>query len=318
MKKILLPIVILVFILVPLFSYGASGSGGGTETIYLLSGSAGGSWYPIGAGIADVLTKYGLDAAVEVGGGTSNVVALSQSQGDIGFTNGFVPAMAANGEAPFDKKYSNIYGLGILMDNVTQIVVTQESGVENFMDLKGKSFISLPLSASSTIAFQIVLKCFDMVEDDMKISRGNMSYGAAQIKDRNAVGFHATTGFPTAAISELAASLPIRILSIDDEVFEKLKEINDGFVRMRIPANTYRGQDKEVLTVGAPTIFICRKDLPEEVAYKIIKIMAENMADINVIHGSLMNLTAEKLATISGIEIHPGALRYYREVGLVD
>ncbi|MFC1798458.1 TAXI family TRAP transporter solute-binding subunit [Thermodesulfobacteriota bacterium] len=308
-------LLVLILSIVLIFSFNTSATA--AEAISVYSGSAGGSWYPIGAGIANVLSKNGLKASVELGGGISNIIALSQKKGDTGFTNGFVPAMAANGEKPFSSKITNLKGLAVLMDNTTQVVVTQKSGVKSFKDLKGKSFISLPLSASSTIAFQKVLLCYDMKESDMKISRGNMSFGASQIKDRNAIGYHATTAFPNGSISELAASLKIRLLGIDDSAYQRLKKINAGFVRTKIPANTYKGQNEEIQTVGAPTIYISRDDLPNEVAYKIVKILAENIKSVNAVHASLKKLTPKKLATVSGLDIHPGAEKYYREAGLL-
>ena len=103
----------------------------------------------------------------------------------------------------------------------------------------------------------------------------------------------------------------------DECAFQRLKKINAGFVRTKIPANTYKGQTEDVLTVGAPTIYISRDDLPDDVAYKIVKILAENIKDVNAVHASLKNLTPEKMATVSGLDLHPGAEKFYREAGLL-
>jgi len=290
------------------------------QTLSLLSGSAGGSWYPIGAGLAEVLSEHGVDSAVEEGGGVSNVIALARGQGDIGFTNGFVPSIAADGKEPFDQPYTDIQGLAVLMDNCGQFVVTEESGVTSFPELEGEPFVSLPLSASSTLAFQNVLQAYGMEEDDMEITRGNMSFGAAQIKDRHAIGFHATTAYPNGSISDLAASLPIRFLEVDDAHFQRLREINSGFVRCTIPAGTYEGQEDPVTTVGAPTILIAHGGLAEDTGREIVRALAENMADVNAIHASLRPLTPEKMSTVAdlGLELNPGAEAYYSEAGLLD
>lgn len=285
------------------------------QGLALLSGNTGGSWYGIGAGLAQVLTHHGVATDVEQGGGISNVLALGARTDAIGFTNAFVLPMAAKGEAPFETAVEGVVAVAILMENFGQFIVAADSGVDSFDDLRGKPFISQPMSASSTTAFEKVLNAYGLSESDLDIQRGDMAFGAEALRDGRAIGFHATTAYPVGTVSELAISHDLRLLSVSDEAFARIVADNPGFARGVIPAGTYRGQEADVATISAPTILIANRGADADTIYNVLKALSENIGEVQAVHASLARLTPARMGELGDLEVHPGAARFFAEQG---
>jgi uncharacterized protein len=287
------------------------------KTLSFVTGGAGGSWYSIGAGLAEVFLKEGVKASVEIGGGMSNIVAVGRGDSEIGMTNGFAIPMAQAGEHPFKAKVNNVTGLAVFMVSTVQVPVLVQSGVTSYKDLMGKKYCLLPLSASSTVAFQKVLAAYSMKEGDTKFSRGNLAYCVSQMKDRKVVGTAAATAMPVGSFSELAASLPVRFLGIDEAAYQRIRKINPAFVNAIMPAGIYKGMKSDVRTVGTQSLIIGGDTLAEDEAYKIVKSLVTNLKATRAIHSAMKGATAEKMSGIAGMKIHPGAVRYYKEIGVL-
>lgn len=288
-----------------------------SQQLSFVTGGQGGSWYGIGAGLADILAKEGIDASVEIGGGMSNIVSVSRGDSEIGMTNGFAVPMAAKGEAPFTEPTGGVMALGVFMLSTVQVPVLESSGVTSFEGLKGQDTCLLPLSASSTIAFQKVLAGYGMTEEDTRLSRGNLGYCVDQMKDRKAVGTSAATAMPVGSFSELAASVSVRFLPVSDTAFETIIADNPAFIRVTMPADVYKGVDEPVATVGTQALLIAGETLSEDAAYAIVKALHTHIEDVRKIHSGMADMTAESLAAVAGLELHPGALRYFKEIGAV-
>ena len=178
---------------------------------------------------------------------------------------------------------------------------------------------SQSMASGSRQIFEDTLRAYGLNgEDDLNIVfRGGGGAGAKPVRDRQAIGFIATTAPPTSSISETAQALPIRLLPVSDEAFKKMKAKNPGYGRGVIPAGIYKGIDKDVPTVSDDTVLIANRDLPDEYAYWIVRTIAENLKDIRLIHRALKNLTVKKMAQVQALKIHPGAVKYYKEVGVL-
>lgn len=298
----------------------AIGNGGVAEAkpqnLSVVTGNTGGTFYPVGVGLAKLLSDAGMQAAADVGGGNSNIIAISKGSADIGFTFSPTAVFAANGDEPFKEKFTNLKGIATLYTNVTHIAVTTDSGVTSVKELRGKSFASQPLSAGSATFFRMILEANGLTEDDLEIAvRGGPAQGAQAVRDRRAIGFQATAGYPNGSFSEAFLSVPMALLDIEDDTFQSINGKNPGLVRAEIPAGTYKGVDKPVKSIGASTILIVNADMPEEDVYEIVKAMIENLDSLKAVHGSVRGTTVESMSKIAGVEMHPGAVRAYKEAG---
>ena len=286
------------------------------KDLSIVTGNTGGTFYPVGVGLAKLLSDAGMQSAADVGGGNSNIIAISQGSADIGFTFSPTAVFAANCEEPFNESYTNLQGIGTLYTNVTHIAVTEDSGVTSVKELKGKSFASQPLSAGSATFFRMILEANGLTEDDLEIAvRGGPAQGAQAVRDRRAIGFQATAGYPNGSFSEAFISLPMTLLDIEDSTFKWINDKNPGLVRAEIPAGTYKGLDAPVKSIGASTILIVNEAMPEDDVYQIVKAMIENLDSLKAVHGSVRGTTVESMSKIAGVTMHPGAVRAYKEAG---
>ncbi|MCL1630201.1 TAXI family TRAP transporter solute-binding subunit [Roseibaca sp. V10] len=287
------------------------------ETMRFVTSNTGGTFYPIGVAISQVLSENGISVSAEPGGGNSNPISVSQGDAELGFT--FAPSfgMAMAGQEPFPAPLQNIRALGYTHLNYTQIAVTLESEITSIPELAGQPFASQGLSAGSSTFFRIALDAYGMTEDDMDIVvRGGPAQGANMVRDRNAVGFHATSGMPSGTFTEAFQSVPMRLLPIEDDAYATISAEYPTFAQAVIPAGTYPGLSEDVQTISTGAVILVRDDMDEELAYEIVRIIAENTARLAPMHGALTDLTPELMASVAGIPLHPGAERYYTEAGL--
>lgn len=284
----------------------------------LLSGVSGGAWYPIGAGIAELFARQGVNANTEQGGGVSNVIAVGRGDAELGFTTSIIPPLAEQGLEPFPEPVTNARAIAVLWQDFTHVIVREGSDVEEVPDLAGKRFASQPVGTATAVAFANLLEAYGLSEDDLTLTRGGQSHGVDQVKDRNAVGVTATTAAPSGTLTELVSTMDVQFLEVNDEAFQRLREINPGFIRYTLEPGTYPNQEEAVEGVGTTTLLITREDIPDEEVYWITRTLVENVANLNNIHAALAGLTPEAMADVSGIPLHPGAERYYREAGLID
>jgi TRAP transporter TAXI family solute receptor len=283
--------------------------------ITIFSGPQGGSWYGMGGGLANLFADAGVRANADVGGGISNVVSVARGMGEMGFSMSIVPRMGELGMEPFPEKVTGVSALGRLAENKVHIVVNAERDVASVADLAGEPFASQPVGNVTTEAFKAVLQANGLSEDALEITRGGQGYGASEMKDRRVVGFTATTNPPSPAFADASQSLDVRFLPLDDATFAAMKEENPGFTRTEIPAGTYRGQDAAIPTAGTDLILIVAEDMSADHAYWMTKTLVENMEDLRSLHGSLRDLSVDYMAGVEGVDLHPGARRYYEEIG---
>jgi hypothetical protein len=129
------------------------------------------------------------------------------------------------------------------------------------------------------------------------------------------VGF-VVAGFPTASIMDLATMHDITLMEFDDALVEELHTNYPFFVRDVVPAGTYRGIDKDVQTVAVQAMWVCDGDLPEELVYRITKAFWENIADVQKVHAKAQLITLDTALNGISVPVHPGAAKYYAEVGM--
>ncbi len=287
-------------------------------SLAIKTGTSGSTFFVTGAGLAKLFSDHGVKTSTELGGGNANIVSLDDKKVDVGLAQAVALNMAAQGQAPFPRKINSVRGLAALWTSAVHLIVSKESGVTNVAQLKGKRFFSQPKAATAVQMVDMILQVHGMPggEADLNIiGRGGFGHGAAALKDRRVIGFQTASGYPSGAVSEVAASLPVTFLTIGEDKFKMLQKKNSGFVRSAIPAGTYKGQDKEIPTVGSSANLICRSDTPNDTAYWIMKTIVDNIDDFRAIHAIFKTQNPKRLAAVVGVELHPGAARYYKEIG---
>ena len=203
--------------------------------------------------------------------------------------------------------------------NPNQVVVTDASGVETIADLKGKHF-SVGAAGSTTIDEAVHhLATADLTLDDMKTEYMDVASSADAIQNKQLDGAWIMAGAPNAGVTQILTSSDAHLLAIQEETVEALKEDYPWYAAYTIPAGTYAGQDEDVPTSAVKLTLFLTADVDEETAYQMAKVFWENWDSLTENFAALKAADPEKACEdLAGVPLHPGAERYYREIGLIE
>lgn len=279
----------------------------------------GGTYYPVGVGLGKIIESYveGTKVSVELTGGTmENPVLIAQDKMEFAIANEHLAEFARTGKAPFDTlKEHNVMALASgLNKGYTQYVVSANSKIQSPKDLKGKKIAVGPQGNGSIPVLQHVLEFYGIKWDEIQASYINYSEGMQALADGRVDMALSQAGLPTPAVVELAAGKhKFRILSLPnrDELLKRYP-----YVKADIPANTYDGQTEMVETIATQNMLIVNSNVDEEFVYEVTKALFENVDEFRAAHGSISSFNIDD-AVKTVVPIHPGALKYYKEKGVV-
>lgn len=281
------------------------------------SARAGTSYYALAIGMAKaMMTVPGIEVSVEESLGSVANVKEARTRSDFIFTStSDLVAQAFKKNKPFEEGgYERIRTLWAIPGVTVHWVVRADSGVENIRDLEGKRFIPGGIGTATERLTRLILKVYGL-EGKVDLPAVDLKEGVDAVVNRRAVGFTTGSPFPTPMVMEITATTPVRFLEMGEEEFKKLVETDPTYSLTTIPSGTYRGIDHDVRTVASPVLTYTTDDLSEEIAYKITKAFWENrkiLAEAHPIGGYL-----DMEGIVHGVaRIHPGALKYYKEVGI--
>lgn len=288
------------------------------------AGPTGGSWTPMAAATAEVVKKKypEVDIMVEPGAALVNMEKMRNDKADLGWSMTTVVADARAGNGSWKGKQTDKpLFVANYYPNVWQLVVPASADIRKLQDLKGKA-VALPPRGNTSLAegWDLLLKVSGMKLDDLGTkSYGSITENAEAIRNRQAVAMGWYTTVPASFMLDLGTSAKLRLIGVPDDVIEKMRQINPGFVRHVIPKSAYAqyGIDEDVVTIQAPTILIVNAKTSPDVVYKITKAIVEGREDFARVTAAMKGVTAKDMAQNHGLPIHPGAEKYYREAGVL-
>ncbi|MGD9867804.1 MAG: TAXI family TRAP transporter solute-binding subunit [Hyphomicrobiales bacterium] len=288
--------------------------------IKLVTGPQGGSWYPLGGALKNLVEKGMAGTTVQVGpgAGIANVKAIEAGKADMGFANSVSTVDAINGKAPFEASYKNVCNIATLYPQYFQVVALADSGIKSPADVKGKALTTQKKGNTGEQITAHMLEAYGMKYDDLsKVSQGSYTDSVNQLKDGNAQWFTLGTTVPASAIMDLAAARDVTIVEIPDEGLKKMQTINPGYKRIIIKAGSYPKQDKDVGTVGYATHVIARCDLDADTVYNTLKAMEGGLGDLAAIAKAMKSTDVKGMALDIGVPMHKGAEKFYKEKGVL-
>ena len=283
----------------------------------LVTGPQGGSWYPLGGALKNLIEKQipGTNVQVGPGAGIANVKAVQAGKADIGFANSVSTVDAINGKPPFEKKYANVCNVATLYPQYFQ-VVTVADGVKSPADLKGKALTTQKKGNTGEQITAHMLQAYGMSYKDLpKVNQGSYTDSVNQLKDGNAMWFTLGTTAPASAIMDLAASRTVHMVPIPDDGLANMQKINPGYKRIVIKAGTYPKQTADVPTVGYATHVIARCNLDSKIVQGVLAAMSGGIGDMASIAKAMKNVDVKAMAFDLGVPLHKGAEEYYRAKG---
>jgi uncharacterized protein len=288
------------------------------QQVRLMTGPQGGSWYPLGGALANIIGEKGTSMQVLPGAGVANVRAIATGRADFGFGNSISTVDGLAGREPFENPQENVCNVATLYPQYFQIVANADAGIDSFADVKGKSMAIQPRGNTAEFVTQQMLEVVGLGYDDLsRVSHVSYTDAVSLMRDNNAQVFTLGTTVPASAIMDLASSRDIKLIPISDEEFDAMRELNPGYTKLTISAGSYPGQNEDVAAVGYATHVIARCDLDEDVVYNLLEGMMENMEDLVSIVRVMADTTPEVMATDTGVPMHAGAERFYKEQGVM-
>ena len=288
------------------------------EDITFMTGPAGGSWYPLGGAIKNILEEEvdGLNVTIRPGAGLINLKGVSSGKAHMGWSLVMSAVDGVNGREPFKEKLGDICNLGSFYDNYMQVTTTSDE-VHTVADLKGRALVTLPRGNTTELGARILLSTEGLTYDSLsKVNFASMTDGVNMMKDGQVDAMMTITSVPNGSLLDLTNSRDVKFLPITDAEFAKMKAANSGWQRLTIKANSYPGQEEDVVIAGFPAHLIlnCSK-ISEETAYNITKALIKRGSDLSTIVKSLATLDAKKMAVDIGVPFHPGSIKAYKEAG---
>ena len=290
--------------------------------ISITTGGTGGVYYPLGGGMANILSKYvpGLQATAEVtGGSVDNLKLLGAGKSEVAFTMVDASWDAYNGVDKFKEGKVNARTLMVLYPNRTQIVTVEGTGITKLADLKGKR-VSTGASGSGTeiVAFRILEAVGLDPKKDIKQERLSVAESANAIKDRKIDAFFWVGGVPTAAVTDLAATPGVKIKLVDHaEANDAMnKKYGALYAKGVIAAGSYAGQDKPAEIIDIWNILVVSDKMSEAMAYSIVKTLFEKKAELVAVHRDAESIDLKNQPIASPLPFHPGAKKYFEEQGI--
>ena len=300
-----------------------AGSALAQTRISIATGGTGGVYYPLGGGIANVLSKYvpNMQATAEVtGASVDNMKLVGAGKAEVGFTMADTAWDAYQGQDKFKDNKQAVRALVVFYPNLTHVVTVEGKGINTMADLKGKRISTgSPGSGTEVMAFRI-LEAYGIDKDkDVKRERLSVAESVNALKDGKIDALIWVGGIPTPAITDLAATPNTKIKLIDhaDAVDKMRAKYGPLYVKDTIAAKSYPGQDKENTNLTVWNILVVNEKADEKVVYDIVKTMFEKKAEIVAVHKDANYLSLDnQLTGGSPIPFHPGALKYFKERGL--
>mgnify|MGYP001235056423 CR=1 FL=1 len=292
------------------------------QFINVLAGGTSGVYYPLAVALSEIYAENIPDARPSVQAtkaSVENLNLLQQGRGEIAFSLGDSVALAweGNEEAGFPQPLDKLRGVAAIYPNYIQVVATASSGVKTLADLAGKGVsVGAPRSGTELNARAVFQAAGLTYEDLGKVEYLPFGESVELMKNRQLDATLQSAGLGVASIRDLASTNDVTVVAIPPDVVEKIG--NPVYVSEIIPAGTYDGQDEDVPTAAIVNFLVTHEDVPEEVVYQMTKSMFENLEKMAAAHSAARQISLEKAAQGMPIPLHPGAERYYREVGVLN
>ncbi|MFV8460064.1 TAXI family TRAP transporter solute-binding subunit [Vibrio campbellii] len=301
------------------------------ERSYILAtASTGGTYYPVGVALA-TLSKVKLApkqhfslAAISSAGSGENVKLLNENEAQFAILQGLYGAWAWQGLGPYEKSGSQtqLRSVSMLWQNVEHFIVRSdlaETGtMSDLENLNGKKFSIGKKNSGTENSGRQIMKGLSVNPEQFKLAFMGYGGSASALQNGTIDGMNTPAGVPVGAVTQAFAALgeDIQILSFTDEQIKQANGNYNIWTKYEIPANTYPGVDKPITTIAQPNFLAVREDISEEDVYQLTKAIYENLPFLQGIHKATKAMALEKGIAGLPVPLHPGAARYYKEVGI--
>ncbi|MDH5531651.1 MAG: TAXI family TRAP transporter solute-binding subunit [Paracoccaceae bacterium] len=290
------------------------------EFINILTGGTSGVYYPLGVGLSKIYADNIDGARTQVQStkaSVENLNLLQQGKGELALALGDSVKLAWEGdaEAGFAAPLAKLRGIAAVYPNYIQIVASKESGITSLDGLKGKSLSVGAAKSGTELNARKIFEAAGMTYEDLgKAEYLPFAESVELIKNRQLDATLQSAGLGVASLKDLSTSVDVQMVSVPADVVAKL---GAPYIAATIPAGTYNGQDADVPTVAVVNFLVTHEDVSEETAYQMTKLLFENLPELEAAHKAAAQIKLENALNGMPLPLHPGAERYYKEMGMM-
>ncbi len=290
------------------------------QFINVLTGGTSGVYYPLGVAIGKIYGEKIPSVKTQVQAtkaSVENLNLIEQGRGELAFTlgNSLKAAVEGDEEAGFKKKLTKLRTLAAIYPNYIQIVATGDSGIKTLADLKGKTLSVGAPKSGTELNSRAILKAAGMSYSDLgKVEYLPFAESVDLMKNRQLNATLQSAGLGVASLKDLSSTSAINVVAVPKATVEK---IGPPFVSVVIPANTYTGQTADVETAAVINYLVTSSAVSDDLAYQMTKQIFENLPELVNAHVAGKSIKLEAAAAGSPAPLHPGAIRYYKEKGVL-
>ena len=291
------------------------------QFINVLTGGQSGVYYPMGVALSQIFAKdipNARSTAQVTKASAENLNLLQAGRGELALAlaDSVSDAWKGEAEAGFPKKLDKLRGLSATYNNYIQIVASADSGIKSLADLKGKR-VSVGAAKSGTeLNARAIFKAAGLGYADLaKVEYLPFGESVELMKNRQLDATLQSAGLGVASIRDLSTSVKIVVIPVPADVVAKVGD--PAYQPAIIPANTYGGQTEAVATAAIPNFLVTHSGVSDDVAYRMAKAMYDNIDTLYAAHNAAKNIKRENAIKGMPVPLHPGAERYYKEVGLI-
>jgi hypothetical protein len=291
------------------------------EFISVLTGGTSGVYYPLGVALSQVFSKAIPDAKSSVQAtkaSAENLNLLQAGRGEIAFTLGdaLSDAWKGNADAGFKTPLKKLRGIAGIYPNYIQIVASADSGIKTLADLKGKRIAVGAPKSGTEINARAILKGAGLTYNDLgKVEYLPFGESVELMKNRQLDATLISAGLGVSAIRDLATAVKIVIVPVPQDVITRIGD--PAYIAGTVPANTYEGQAAPVQTAAIQNFLVTHEGVPTDTVYRMTKAMYEHLDQLVAAHAAAKAIKREDGPKNMPVPLHPGAEKYYREVGLI-
>ena len=297
-----------------------------TQFVSIGTGGVTGVYYPTGGAICRLVNKNrkesGIRCSVESTGGSAfNVNAIREGELEMGVAQSDVQYNALNGLEGFKDAgpFKELRSVFSVHAEPGTLVVRADAGIKDFADLKGKR-VNIGEPGSGTVAtYDIIAKAYGIERSDLKLASELKSSEAPQaLCDNKIDAFFILVGHPAGMVKEVTTTCDSRIATIQGPAVDKLVADNPFYRMASVPGGMYTGNPDATKTMGVGATFVSSSKVPEGVIYEVVKAVFENFDDFKKLHPAFSDLKKEEMVTAAlSAPLHDGAMKYYKEAGLI-
>ena len=288
--------------------------------ISIATGGTSGTYYPLGGDIANLFNTTIEDmkaSAQATGGSADNLRLIEVGDAEMGTVQNDVAIFAYTATDSFaDEQITSFSVVSSLYAEYVQIVVRADSDIQCIADLKGKA-VSIGAAGSGVYTNAMhILEAAGLTEADIDAQYLSFSESADGLKNKQIDAAFVCAGIPNAAITELASTTGVRLISLSEEEAASLIAAHPTYANLTLPADVY-GLDTDTNCVAITALLVCTNDLDEDLVYQMTKNLFEQEGILT--HAKAAEITLDTaFVGVGELPIHPGAAKYYQEVNLMD